>query len=139
MLVFQCWLFFIPCLGDDLDFTVYGDVHIPAVLIKTFLRDLPEPLLTFEKYQTVLELAGCSNSEKAPFCYAVVFLLNFCYHWLSCHLSINLCRPWWCRSKKGWTNTWIFRISSITSLWSYVSCCGEIHYMHVKSIQATLI
>eukprot|EP01147_Barroeca_monosierra_P007181 gene7181-480_t len=49
--------------GDDLDFTVYGDVHIPAVLIKTFLRDLPEPLLTFEKYQTVLELAGLDDAD----------------------------------------------------------------------------
>ena len=31
-----------------------GDVHIAAVILKTFLRELGEPLLTFDLYDTVV-------------------------------------------------------------------------------------
>ena len=31
-----------------------GDVHIAAVILKTFLRELAEPLLTFDLYHTVV-------------------------------------------------------------------------------------
>ena len=31
-----------------------GDVHIAAVILKTFLRELGEPLLTFDLYNTVV-------------------------------------------------------------------------------------
>lgn len=44
--------------GEAVDFATYGDVHLPAVLIKTFLRELQEPLLTFDLYDEVLGLAG---------------------------------------------------------------------------------
>ena len=39
-------------------FQVASDVHMAAVLIKLFLRELPEPLLTFEAYETIGELKG---------------------------------------------------------------------------------
>lgn len=40
--------------GLPVDFTTYEDVHLPAVILKTFLRDLPEPLLTFGLYSDVV-------------------------------------------------------------------------------------
>ena len=42
--------------GERVDFAVEGDEHIPAVALKIFLRDLQEPLLTFDLYQPVLRL-----------------------------------------------------------------------------------
>ena len=35
---------------------MYNDVHVPAVILKTFLRELPEPLLTFELYNHIVSL-----------------------------------------------------------------------------------
>ncbi|KAJ8245578.1 hypothetical protein GJAV_G00272260 [Gymnothorax javanicus] len=43
-------------LGKQVDFEQYGDVHVPAVILKTFLRELPEPLLTFQLYERVQEI-----------------------------------------------------------------------------------
>ena len=39
-----------------------GDVHIAAVILKTFLRELAEPLLTFDLYHTVVRF---EVSERA--------------------------------------------------------------------------
>ncbi|VDO01717.1 unnamed protein product [Rodentolepis nana] len=39
--------------GGSVNFQVCGDPHLPAVLIKTFLRDLTEPILTYEFYSTI--------------------------------------------------------------------------------------
>lgn len=39
--------------GEPISFR--GDPHIAAVLLKTFLRDLEEPLLTFDLYEDVLK------------------------------------------------------------------------------------
>ena len=50
--------FKLPYLGDKVEFREYSDVHLAAVLIKLFLRELPEPLLTFEAYDTITELRG---------------------------------------------------------------------------------
>jgi hypothetical protein len=41
-------------------FQQYGDVHLAACVLKTFLRDLIEPLMTFRLYS---ELLGLSGSE----------------------------------------------------------------------------
>lgn len=40
--------------GLPVDFATYEDVHLPAVILKTFLRELPEPLLTFGLYSDVV-------------------------------------------------------------------------------------
>ena len=42
--------------GENVDFDAINDVHIPAVALKTFLRDLQEPLLTFDLFQPVVRL-----------------------------------------------------------------------------------
>ena len=41
-------------LGKEVDLFEYGDPHVAAVLIKLFLRDLPEPLLTFQAYSKIV-------------------------------------------------------------------------------------
>lgn len=35
-----------------------GDVHIAAVILKTFLRELEEPLLTFDLFDQVVKFQG---------------------------------------------------------------------------------
>ena len=41
-----------------MNFDDYGDIHLPAVILKTFLRELPQPLLTFEAYEQILEITS---------------------------------------------------------------------------------
>ncbi|XP_075694017.1 rho GTPase-activating protein 1 isoform X2 [Rhinoderma darwinii] len=48
-------------IGAPVDFQHYDDVHLTAVILKTFLRELPEPLLTFNLYNYVV---GFSNLEQ---------------------------------------------------------------------------
>lgn len=39
--------------GQTVDFR--GDVHLAAVLLKTFLRELEEPLMTFDLYDEITQ------------------------------------------------------------------------------------
>ena len=39
------------------------DVHIAAVLLKTFLSDLPHPLLTFDLFSSILHFSGTKHSK----------------------------------------------------------------------------
>ncbi|XP_063236495.1 rho GTPase-activating protein 1 isoform X2 [Bacillus rossius redtenbacheri] len=41
-----------------------GDVHLAAVLLKTFLRELEEPLLTFDLYDEVNQFQSVSKDER---------------------------------------------------------------------------
>lgn len=41
-----------------MNFDDYGDVHIAAVILKTFLRELPQPLLTFKAYEQILGITS---------------------------------------------------------------------------------
>ena len=43
--------------GVNVDFGS-SEVHIATVLLKTFLRELPEPLLTFELFESILHFPG---------------------------------------------------------------------------------
>ena len=43
--------------GENVEFSLPA-VHIAAVLLKTFLRELPEPLLTFELFESILHFTG---------------------------------------------------------------------------------
>jgi len=42
--------------GADVDFAELGNVHIPAAMLKSFLRQLPEPLLTYELYDHIIHV-----------------------------------------------------------------------------------
>lgn len=45
-----------PLPGKPVNYDDYGDVHVAAVILKTFLRELPEPLITFRAYGRVQDL-----------------------------------------------------------------------------------
>ena len=46
------------CTGIDVDLRSFNDVHIGAVLLKTFLRELEEPIMTFALYDAIMDLEG---------------------------------------------------------------------------------
>ncbi|GAB6018723.1 hypothetical protein CHUAL_000399 [Chamberlinius hualienensis] len=50
--------------GVDVDFSRYCDPHLAAVLLKLFLRELPEPLLTFDLYNDIIGFQRLSKSER---------------------------------------------------------------------------
>ena len=39
-----------------MDFDKLGDVHVPAAILKSFLRQLPEPLLTYDLYDHIIHV-----------------------------------------------------------------------------------
>ncbi|XP_035758795.1 rho GTPase-activating protein 1 isoform X3 [Egretta garzetta] len=56
-------------MGVPVDFQQYEDVHLPAVILKTFLRELPEPLLTFALYSHVVTFQSeCGGGESCGCC-----------------------------------------------------------------------
>ncbi len=62
--------------GDNVDFQreFEGDYHLAAVLLKTFLRELKEPLMTFDLFDDIVTFQGSSHP--------VLFMLesfNFIY------------------------------------------------------------
>ncbi|KAL2102875.1 hypothetical protein ACEWY4_002043 [Coilia grayii] len=59
-------------LGKPVDFKQYGDVHVPAVILKTFLRELPEPLLTFAVYDRILDITRVESSLRVSTCKHIV-------------------------------------------------------------------
>ena len=44
--------------GDPVEFCLDKDIHIAAVILKTFLRELQEPLMTFDLYDEVIQFQG---------------------------------------------------------------------------------
>uniref|UniRef100_A0A8C9SZH4 Rho GTPase activating protein 1 n=1 Tax=Scleropages formosus TaxID=113540 RepID=A0A8C9SZH4_SCLFO len=51
--------------GEVVDFFQLDDVHLAAVILKTFLRELPEPLLTFQLYTDVVNFHNVKSSTQA--------------------------------------------------------------------------
>lgn len=43
--------------GATVNFREMEDVHLAAVILKTFLRELPEPLLTYQLYNDIVNFA----------------------------------------------------------------------------------
>ncbi|XP_045894713.1 rho GTPase-activating protein 8-like isoform X1 [Micropterus dolomieu] len=90
--------------GKPVDFDQYCDVHVPAVILKTFLRELPEPLLTFRVYNQVQELLNVESSLRVTRCKNIVeslpehhfivtkFLLSF-LHTVSRESIVNKMSP----------------------------------------------
>ncbi|XP_006866959.1 PREDICTED: rho GTPase-activating protein 8 [Chrysochloris asiatica] len=54
--------------GKPVNFDDYGNIHVPAVILKTFLRELPQPLLTFEAYEQILEITSVESSLRVTRC-----------------------------------------------------------------------
>lgn len=54
------------CPGKPVNFDDYGDAHIPAAVLKTFLRELPQPLLTFPAYEQVLGITSTCRPRSSP-------------------------------------------------------------------------
>lgn len=50
--------------GKEVDFARLGDVHIPAALLKSFLRQLPEPVLTYDLYDHIIRVQGLDGRER---------------------------------------------------------------------------
>ncbi|KAM9845868.1 rho GTPase-activating protein 8-like isoform 2-T2 [Aulostomus maculatus] len=60
-------------LGKPVNFNVYDDnVHVAAVVLKIFLRELPEPLLTFQVYDQVQDLLRVETSLRVTRCKQLV-------------------------------------------------------------------
>ena len=75
--------FFVVTAGESVDFSQSGEVHCAAVIIKKFLRELPEPLLTFKLYD------------------AIIGIPSKCWGWLAWHLAYFICLIWVSYSMKG--------------------------------------
>lgn len=50
--------------GIRVDYEQYGDVHLAAVILKTFLRELPSPLLSFQLYHNVVAFQSLKEEEQ---------------------------------------------------------------------------
>lgn len=50
--------------GKVVNFDKLGDIHIPAALLKSFLRQLPEPLLTFDLYDHIVRVQLLETHER---------------------------------------------------------------------------
>ncbi|KAK1204233.1 RHG08 protein, partial [Pygoscelis papua] len=58
--------------GKSVNFDDYHDIHIPAVILKTFLRELPQPLLTFECYDHILGITSVESSLRVTRCKQII-------------------------------------------------------------------
>ncbi|KAH0616393.1 hypothetical protein JD844_027449 [Phrynosoma platyrhinos] len=61
--------------GKPVNFHEYEDIHIPAVILKTLLRELPEPLLTFDAYDQILGITSVESSLRVTRCKEIVHRL----------------------------------------------------------------
>lgn len=105
-------------LGKPVDFNEFNDVHVAAVILKTFLRELPEPLLTFNVYTHIQDFLNVESSLRVSRCRQLMedlpehnfivakYLLSFLHTVsqqsvenrmspsnLSCVFGVNLLRP----------------------------------------------
>ncbi|XP_041071766.1 rho GTPase-activating protein 8-like isoform X2 [Carcharodon carcharias] len=59
-------------LGKPIEFEEYGDEHIPAVILKTFLRELPQPLLTSQIYDQIQSISAVESSLRVTRCKQII-------------------------------------------------------------------
>lgn len=52
--------------GEEVNFAEMEDVHLAAVILKTFLRELPEPLLTYQLYNDIINFQSKSSPVSNP-------------------------------------------------------------------------
>ncbi|XP_038572030.1 rho GTPase-activating protein 1 [Micropterus salmoides] len=58
--------------GETVNFRELEDVHLAAVILKTFLRELPEPLLTYQLYNDIVNFTSVSGDGQAEVMKALV-------------------------------------------------------------------
>ncbi|KAK5847976.1 hypothetical protein PBY51_017063 [Eleginops maclovinus] len=51
--------------GATVNFREIEDVHLAAVILKTFLRELPEPLLTYQLYNDIVNFSSVPSESQA--------------------------------------------------------------------------
>ena len=76
--VSPCFLYFKSTTGEDVNYAEYKDPHLVANLLKIYLRELPDPLLTYALYPRFVEAASMflyPYSSAFPCLYFSVFLL----------------------------------------------------------------
>ncbi|XP_069084374.1 rho GTPase-activating protein 8 isoform X2 [Pleurodeles waltl] len=61
--------------GKPVNFDLYGDIHVPAVILKTFLRELPEPLLAFDSLEAILRITSVESVLRVAYCKEIVHKL----------------------------------------------------------------
>ncbi|XP_029654102.2 rho GTPase-activating protein 1, partial [Octopus sinensis] len=49
--------------GDAVNYAEYDNKHIPAVILKKFLRELPEPILTYDLAEPITRLYGLKEDQ----------------------------------------------------------------------------
>ncbi|XP_003388212.1 PREDICTED: rho GTPase-activating protein 1-like isoform X2 [Amphimedon queenslandica] len=54
--------------GVPVDFESYADPHLTATILKMFLRELPEPLMTFNLHSKIASLRGLTEEQKVDKC-----------------------------------------------------------------------
>ena len=56
-------------VGEDVNFDLYG-VHAAAAVLKAFLKELPEPIMTFELYDDTIRIPGewCLHIQSDLLC-----------------------------------------------------------------------
>lgn len=66
--------------GQAVNLEEYNDPHIAATLLKLFLRELPEPLVTMNTNERICELEGLSSETKLQKCQEIVNALPSLNH-----------------------------------------------------------
>uniref|UniRef100_A0AAQ5X7P2 Rho-GAP domain-containing protein n=1 Tax=Amphiprion ocellaris TaxID=80972 RepID=A0AAQ5X7P2_AMPOC len=87
-------------LGKPVNLDKYEDVHVAAVILKTFLREHPEPLLTFRLYSSIQQ-TSVESSLQLGRCRQIVeslhehhfIITKFLPSNLSCVFGVNLVWP----------------------------------------------
>jgi len=83
--------------GREVDFAELSNVHIPAAMLKSFLRQLPEPLLTYELYDHIVRVQ-CMYHISAAY---IPSWSNF-WHMYSLHTVGNLPLDQWNPLQQFW-------------------------------------
>ncbi|KAJ8340506.1 hypothetical protein SKAU_G00351390 [Synaphobranchus kaupii] len=50
--------------GETVNFSEQGDIHLAAIILKKFLRELPEPLLTYRLYNGIVNFHNVESSSQ---------------------------------------------------------------------------
>lgn len=67
---------FVCFVGATVNFREIEDVHLAAVILKTFLRELPEPLLTYQLYNDIVNFT-CMFKQPVLFLFLLLKFVEF--------------------------------------------------------------